>query len=42
MQSMHKTIVGLQDDVQSATDRVPDPSRGPFDKAREVLTGSSE
>ena len=42
MQSMHKTIMGLQDDVQSVTDRIPDPSRGPFDKAREVLSGSSE
>ena len=41
MQSMHRTISGLQDDVQRLTDRLPDPSKGPFDKAREVLSGSA-
>jgi predicted nuclease with TOPRIM domain len=42
MQSMQSTISGLQDDVQRITDRLPDPSRGPLDKAREVLTSSGE
>lgn len=40
MQSMHTTISGLQDDVQRVTERLPDPSKGPFDKAREVLSGT--
>ena len=37
--AMHKTLSGLQDDVQSVTDRLPDASRGPLEKARDVLTG---
>ena len=39
---MHKTILSLQDDVQSVTDRLPDSSKGPLEKARDVLTGGSE
>ncbi len=38
--AMHKTISGLQDDVQSITERLPDPTRGPLEKARHVLTGT--
>ncbi len=37
--AMHKTLTGLQDDVQSVTDRLPDASRGPLEKARDVLSG---
>jgi len=37
--AMHKTLDGLQDDVQSVTDRLPDASKGPFQKAHDVLTG---
>ena len=37
--AMHKTLSGLQDDVQSVTDRLPDASRGPLEKARDVLSG---
>ena len=37
--AMHKTLSGLQDDVQSVTERLPDASRGPLEKARDVLTG---
>ncbi len=40
--AMHKTLNGLQDDVQSVTDRLPDPSRGPLEKARDALTGSGD
>ena len=40
--AMHKTLTGLQDDVQSVTDRLPDASRGPLEKARDVLTGSGD
>lgn len=40
--AMHKTLTGLQDDVQSVTDRLPDPSRGPLEKARDALTGSGD
>ena len=36
--AMHATVSGLQKDVQSATDRLPDPSKGPFEKARDVLS----
>jgi len=39
---MHKTLNGLQDDVQSVTERLPDASRGPLEKARDVLTGSGD
>ena len=39
--AMHKTLSGLQDDVQSVTDRLPDASRGPLEKARDVLTSGS-
>ncbi len=37
--AMHSTLLGLQDDVQSVTERLPDASRGPLDKARDVLSG---
>ncbi|HEV2819359.1 MAG TPA: hypothetical protein VGW11_02525 [Solirubrobacteraceae bacterium] len=40
--SMHSTLTGLQDDVQSVTDRLPDPTRGPLEKARDALTGSGD
>jgi len=40
--AMHKTLNGLQDDVQSVTERLPDASRGPLEKARDVLTGSGD
>jgi predicted nuclease with TOPRIM domain len=37
--AMHKTLSELQDDVQSVTNRLPDASRGPLEKARDVLSG---
>ena len=37
---MHVTIRGLQNDVQSVTDRLPDPNKGPLEKAKDVLTGA--
>ena len=40
MEAMHKTISGLKGDVRRVTDRLPDPAKGPFDKAREVLSGT--
>ncbi len=42
LESMHKTVSGLQDDVQRITDRLPDSSKGPLEKARDALTGSGE
>lgn len=36
--TMHETITGLQGDIQRITERLPDPSRGPLDKARDMLT----
>lgn len=36
--AMHKTLSGLQDDVQGVTHRLPDPNRGPLQKAHDVLT----
>ncbi len=42
LQSMHETVAGLQDDVQRITDRLPDPDRGPLEKAKDVFTGSGE
>jgi len=35
---MHEAITGLQGDLQRITDRLPDPSRGPLERARDVLT----
>lgn len=37
--AMKRTVEALQDDVKSVTDRLPDPNRGPIEKARDVLTG---
>jgi len=39
--AMHKTVAGLQDDVQSVTERLPDPSKGPLQKAHDVLTSGA-
>ena len=39
--AMHKTVSGLQDDVQSVTERLPDASKGPLQKAHDVLTGGA-
>lgn len=39
--AMHETVVGLRGDVERITDRLPDPSRGPLDKARDALTGGN-
>ena len=39
--AMHKTVSGLQDDVQSVTERLPDPSKGTLQKAHDVLTGGA-
>ena len=41
LDGMHKTVAGLQHDVQRITDRLPDSDRGPLDKAKDVLTGGS-
>ena len=38
---MHKTVDGLQEDVKSVTERLPDASKGPLQKAHAVLTGGS-
>lgn len=42
VEAMHKTVAGLQEDVKSVTDRMPDASRGPLEKAKDVLTGTGE
>ncbi len=39
--AMHKTVDRLQDDVQGVTERLPDPSRGPLQKAHDVLSGGA-
>jgi predicted nuclease with TOPRIM domain len=36
--AMHATVSGLQKDVQSVTERLPDASKGPLEKARDVLS----
>lgn len=42
--SLHKTVNGLQDDVERITNRLPDPEqrRGPLGAARDALTGSGD
>ena len=42
LREMHKTVGGLREDVQSITDRIPDPNRGPLEKAKNVLTGGAD
>lgn len=39
--AMHETVTGLKGDVERITDRLPDPSRGPLEKARDALTGAN-
>ncbi len=39
--AMHETVAGLKDDIRSVTDRMPDPNRGPLEKARDVLTSNN-
>ncbi len=39
--AMHKTLDVLKDDVRSVTERMPDASRGPLEKARDVLSGGA-
>ncbi len=39
--AMHNTLTELQGDVQSVTERLPDASRGPLEKARDVLSGGA-
>jgi len=39
--AMHKTVDGLKDDVRSVTERMPDASKGPLEKARDALTGGA-
>ena len=41
MLAMHKTVPGLQEDVRSVTERMPDASKGPLQKAHDVLTGGA-
>ena len=36
------TISTLKDDVERITERLPDPSHGPLDKVRDVLTGRDD
>ena len=44
LSGMHETLGSLQDDVQSVTDRLPDPAekRGPMQAAKDVLTGGAD
>lgn len=40
--AIHETISGLRGDVEQISDRVPDTSGGPLEKARAVLTGGGD
>ena len=42
LKEMHGTVADLKNDVESITDRLPDPNRGPLEKAKDVLTGSGD
>lgn len=42
LKSMHQTIGGLKGDVERITDRLPDATRGPLEKARDAFTSSNE
>ena len=41
LRAMHRTVTGLQEDVQSVTERMPDASKGPLQKAHDVLAGAA-
>ncbi len=36
---LQRTVSGLKDDVERITERLPDPTHGPLDKVRDVLSG---
>ena len=36
---LQRTVSGLKDDVERITERLPDTTQGPLDKARDFLTG---
>ena len=40
--ALHGTVSGLKGDVERVTERLPDPARGPLEKARDVLTGGGD
>ena len=39
---LHKTVAELKGDVERVTERLPDPNRGPLEKARDLLGGSGD
>ena len=39
---INETLSGLKGDIKRITDRLPDPNRGPLEKARDVLGGSGD
>jgi len=41
LRAMHETLTGLKGDVKSVTDRMPDPNRGPLEKARDAFTSNT-
>ena len=41
LRAMHETITELKGDVKSVTDRMPDPNRGPLEKARDAFTSNN-
>ena len=40
--ALHETVSGLKADVERVTERLPDPARGPLEKARDLLGGSGD
>ncbi len=40
--AMHETVDGLKGDVRRLTDRMPDPNRGPLEKARAAFASNSD
>jgi len=39
---MHETVQAFEATVERITDRLLDPSRGPLEKGRDVLTGGGQ
>ncbi len=42
MTAMHRTVGGLEGDVERITERLPDPTHGPLDKVRDALAGGGD
>ncbi len=41
LRDLHETVAGIKGEVERLTERLPDPNRGPLEKARDALTSNN-